>query len=422
MNLPKYSIGVGDRFAHQGAAQLGALQQALREGVAITPVWNKSHREHTIVGSRPADVRLEADRAVKTCDWTGPYFVDADHISLGTVDAFLESSDFFTLDVADWIGTAAPPEAMEQFIARHEGLIGRLSIRGMDRPLQITRAMMAETAGKFLAAVAEAGRIWRHIAEAKGTRPVVIEVSLDETDRPQTPAELLLILAAVADQQIPAETIAPRFCGRFNKGVEYVGDPAAFGRQFEEDLAVLAFAIEQFSLPENLKLSVHSGSDKFALYGAMHAALKKFDAGVHLKTAGTTWLEELIGLAAAGGDGLAIAKEVYRGAWSRFEELCAPYASVVDIDRTRLPRPETVAQWDGSAFAAALRHDTACPQYNPHLRQLLHVGYKVAAEMGDRFLGALDRHAEVIAANVRENLYQRHIQPLFLGRWSKDAT
>ena len=193
--------------------------------------------------------------------------------------------------------------------------------------------MIAEAARKFLAAVREAGRIYRRIAEAKSGQPPVIEVSLDETDRPQTPVELLLILAAVAEEGIPAQTIAPRFVGRFNKGVDYVGDVAEFRRQFEEDLAVVAFAVREFQLPGNLKLSVHSGSDKFAIYRPMHEALKKFDAGVHLKTAGTTWLEELIGLATAGGDGLEIAKDVYRGAWRRFDELCAPYASVVDIDR-----------------------------------------------------------------------------------------
>ena len=106
---------------------------------------------------------------------------------------------------------------------------------------------------------------------------------------------------------------------------------------------------------------------------------------------------------------------MYRGAWRRFDELCAPYASVVDIDRGALPSPEVVARWDGEAFAAALRHDAACEAYNPHLRQLLHVGYKVAAEMGGRFTAALEQHAEVIAANVTENLYERHIRPLFLG-------
>ena len=140
----------------------------------------------------------------------------------------------------------------------------------------------------------------------------------------------------------------------------------------------------EFQLPKNLKLSVHSGSDKFAIYRPMHEALKKFDAGVHLKTAGTTWLEELIGLAVAGGDGLEIAKDVYRGGVAAVRRVVAPYASVVDIDRGALPPPEAVARWDGEAFAAALRHDAACEAYNPHLRQLLHVGYKVAAEMGSR--------------------------------------
>ena len=136
MQLPKYSIGIGDRFAHQGAAQLDAIILAARQGVDIAPVWNKSHREHTIVGSRPADVRAEADRAVQARGWTGPYFVDADHISLKTVDAFLDASDFFTLDVADWIGADAGAEAVEQFVAKHESLVGQLTIPGIDRPLR----------------------------------------------------------------------------------------------------------------------------------------------------------------------------------------------------------------------------------------------------------------------------------------------
>jgi hypothetical protein len=168
-------------------------------------------------------------------------------------------------------------------------------------------------------------------------------------------------------------------------------------------------------LPRNLKLSVHSGSDKFALYRSIHQAIQQYDTGLHLKTAGTTWLEELIGLAAAGGEGLRIAQEVYREAWKRFDELCAPYSSVVDIDRDALPSPDVVAGWGGDAYAAALRHNAACESYNPHFRQLLHVGYKVAAEMGSRFTGALRKYAEPIAANVTRNLYDRHIRPLFLG-------
>ena len=126
---------------------------------------------------------------------------------------------------------------------------------------------------------------------------------MDETDRAQSPVELLIILAAIADEGIPVQTIAPKFSGRFNKGVDYVGDVAQFEREMALDVAAIAYAVKQYGLPDNLKLSVHSGSDKFSIYPAIHATMKRFDAGVHLKTAGTTWLEELIGLAEAGGEG-----------------------------------------------------------------------------------------------------------------------
>jgi hypothetical protein len=236
---------------------------------------------------------------------------------------------------------------------------------------------------------------------------------MDETSSPQTPEELLIILAAVADEGIPAQTIAPRFSGRFNKGVDYVGEVDAFEREFKADVAVIRHAVAAFGLSEGLKLSVHSGSDKFSIYPCIRSVIGATGAGLHLKTAGTTWLEELIGLAEAGGDGLAIARDVYRLALDRFGELCGPYADVIDIDATKLPAANTVDGWDGSRYAAALRHDPGCSDYNPNFRQLLHVGYKVAAEMGARYLDALDTHAEVVAHHVRENLLERHIKAVF---------
>ena len=415
MRLPKYSIGIGDRFARQGVAQLDALVRAEREGVEVAPVWNKSYREHTIVGTAPGDVRVEADAAVKARDWKSPYFVDADHISLANVEEFIESSDFFTLDVADSIGS--PPEAddLAAFIGKCGKYVGRLEVPGIEEPLEISRQTIEDCAGKFLRAVREAGRIYRRVEQVKGAGAFVTEVSMDETAEPQTPVAMFFILAAVADERIPAQTIAPRFTGRFNKGVDYVGDVAQFTREFEEDLAVIAFAVREFGLPANLKLSVHSGSDKFSIYGPMREALLRFDAGVHLKTAGTTWLEELIGLAAAGGDGLRVAKDVYKTALSRLDELAAPYASVIDIDPVALPSAEVVDSWSGDRFASTLRHDQSCPAYNSSFRQLLHIGYKVAAELGDRYFDALQKHAEVVAANVTENIYARHIRPLLLG-------
>ena len=194
-----------------------------------------------------------------------------------------------------------------------------------------------------------------------------------------------------------------------------VGDVARFEREFNDDLAVIAFAIEEFGLPANLKLSVHSGSDKFSIYPSIRRAIRRTGAGLHVKTAGTTWLEELIGLAASGGDGLQIARDVYAQALGRFDELCGPYASVIDIDRTQLPSADEVSAWDGDRYARTLRHDQSSPQYNPHLRQLLHVGYKVAAQMGERYTSALQANKAVVAQNVTENLFERHLKRVFIG-------
>ena len=237
---------------------------------------------------------------------------------------------------------------------------------------------------------------------------------MDETDTPQTPPELLVILAAVADERIPIQTIAPKFTGRFNKGVDYVGDVVQFEKEFSEDLAVIAFAIRQYGLPSNLKLSVHSGSDKFSIYAPIRRALRKFGAGVHVKTAGTTWLEELIGLAEAGGEGLDLAKQVYAKAFENRDALCEPYATVIDIDYAKLPDPATVNGWSSEQYTSALRHDQSNPGFNPDLRQLLHVGFKVAAKMGDKYLKMLDTCEASISRNVTENLFERHIKPLFL--------
>ena len=414
MILEKYSFGIGDRFGHQAKPQLAALIKTRQQGLSITPVWNKSHREHTIIGTRHADTRREADEAVKACGWDEPYFVDADHIGLGNVDKFIESSDFFTLDVADFIAQKTDQADVNTFIKKHKKYIGSLTVDGIEETFEITEEQIRAIANKFLLAAKQAGQIYRHVAAAKGADNFITEVSMDETDQPQTPVEMFFILAAIADEGIPAQTIAPKFTGRFNKGVDYVGDVTAFAKEFEEDLAVVAFAVREFGLPENLKLSIHSGSDKFSIYKPIAKALKKFDAGLHIKTAGTTWLEELIGLAMAGGEGLSIAKEVYARALPRFDELCGPYATVIDIDPAKLPTAQEVDKWDGQSFASALRHDQSCEQYNPSFRQLLHVAYKIAAQMGTRFSDALDKYEEVIAQNVTENIYERHIRPIFM--------
>jgi hypothetical protein len=412
-SLPRFSFGVGDRFAHEAEAQLAAFEKLAAAGVIVAPVWNKSNREHTFIGSEPASVRAAAARAVAVRKWPHPWFVDADHIRLETVDRFLDSSDFFTIDVADSIGRPAGAGEVASFLSQHPELTASVAVPGLESPIGLTHESAARIASAYLLACREAGEIFRHIHARRGA-DVVIEVSMDETDAPQTPPELLVILAMLADEKIPLQTIAPKFTGRFNKGVDYVGDLAKFEQEFSADVAVLAHAADRYGLPETLKLSVHSGSDKFSLYPVIRRVLGATGAGVHLKTAGTTWLEELIGLAEAGGDGLDLAREIYAYAFEHVDEFCAPYASVIDIDRAKLPPPAEVKGWSGPRLAAAIRHVPADPGFNPHVRQLLHVSFKVAAKQGRRYTDLLVANREIVAKQVTENIYERHMRPLFL--------
>ncbi len=412
---PKFTFGVGDRFARGAHAQLTAFIEAKKLGADLVPVWNKSNREHNIIGSEPIGTRQAADKAVADLGWKDAYLLDADHINLSTVDRFLAPCDFFTLDVADDIGTPADAAEVDSFIARHPELIGRVAIEGIETPFEISRGDVEKTANQFLKAVETAGDIYRHILTGKGgVDDFVTEISMDETASPQTPVELLIILAAIADQKVPIQTIAPKFTGRFNKGVDYVGDIAQFEQEFNADLAVIAHAVRRYGLPASLKLSVHSGSDKFSIYPVIKRALRRTGAGLHIKTAGTNWLEEIIGLAEAGGDGLALAKTIYAKALEKKVALCEPYATVIDIRDSNLPSAEEVNAWTSEQYTSALRHDQSNPGYNADLRQLLHVGFKIAAQLGDTYLDALEANSEVVARNVTLNLLERHMKPLFL--------
>jgi len=221
-------------------------------------------------------------------------------------------------------------------------------------------------------------------------------------------------MSAVAAEKIPAQTIAPKFTGRFNKGVDYEGDVTRFAKEFEEDLLVIDFAVKEFGLPANLKLSIHSGSDKFSIYPVMGELIKKYDKGIHVKTAGTTWLEEVIGLAMTNDEeAIDLVKAIYSGAISRFDELCGPYATVIDINKNGLPSTKEVERWTGEKLANTLRHIPGHPDYNPNFRQLIHVGYKVAAEYGAEYTGALEKHKEIVGQQVSENIFDRHIRRLF---------
>ena len=410
--IEKYSFGTGDRFTMQGKAQLSAIIEANKLGFPVVPVWNKSNREHQIVKTRPADTWKEAVEATRALGYTGSWYVDADHINLKNVGEYIGHSNFFTLDVADAIGKKAEAGDSAFMLEKLRAYKGELKIPGIDEAFLVTDERIRGIVDNFFNAINEASLIYGRIKEQHASGDFVTEVSMDEVEQAQTPVELFFILLMISHFGIPVQTIAPKFTGRFNKGVDYVGDIELFKREFEQDLLVIDYAVKTFGLSENLKLSVHSGSDKFSIYPVIGELIRRHDKGIHIKTAGTTWLEEVIGLAMAGGEALEMAKHIYVKAYERMDELCGPYATVIDIDRAQLPTPGTVLKWDSRKFADTLRHIPGHPDYDPMFRQLIHVGYKVASELAGDYIAMLEKYSDIVGEQVTVNILERHIKRL----------
>ncbi|HEX3007743.1 MAG TPA: tagaturonate epimerase family protein, partial [Bacteroidales bacterium] len=340
-------------------------------------------------------------------------YLDADHINKSNVDRFLTPCNFFTLDVADYIGKKASDKEINDFLKQNDSFIGTLNIPGIE-PLKVSQEFLKSFANNYLYATQEAGKLYQYIESKKGKENFVTEVSMDEVNEPQKPLELFFILKYLADFNVPVQTIAPRFTGRFNKGVDYEGDLNVFEKEFEADLLVIDYAVNNFGLPQNLKLSIHSGSDKFSIYPIMGRLIKNYDKGIHIKTAGTTWLEEVIGLSLGTPEGLDLAKAFYSMAYRRKDELCAPYATVIDIKMKDLPEPSSIVKWTGEEFSQTLIHNQENSRYNSSFRQLIHVAFKVAAEYGALFTEALEENREIIETCVTDNLFDRHIKRLFV--------
>lgn len=411
--LNKYSMGLGDRFGHQADAQLKAIIDASSKGIEITPVWNKSNREHNTIGTQPGDVRIEADEAVKKAGFNKPYFVDADHINLDTVDRFIEPSDFFTIDVASFIGKRADDGEISEFMKSAARYTGVLKVPGTKLHFNISQEQLRQIAEKYLFASIKAWDIYRKIEKKKGRGNFITEISMDEVAHPQSPVDLFFILNMLSSENIPVQTIAPKFSGRFNKGIDYQGDTQMFSKEFEADLLIIDFASKEFGLPENLKMSIHSGSDKFAIYPHIGSVIRKHDKGIHLKTAGTTWLEEVIGLSLSGNESLSFIKELYFKAIDHIDELSAPYSDVIDINVSSLPLKKEVSGWTDERFSSALTHIPGNHDYNPNMRQLMHVAYKLAALEIKEYYRLLDLHKDRISECVYENIYSRHICRIF---------
>ena len=299
--ISKYSVGIGDRFGLEGAAQLRAFQAARDGGVTITPVWNKSNREHSLIGTRPEDVRAEAAAAVKSSQWAGPYFVDADHIGLATVDKFLAASDFFTIDVADLIGKSASDSSIAKYTADMQRFSGALPFRVSPNRWLSCRRLSADRSEIPFCRRRGGPGLPPHCRKGGKNGHFRHRGVVRRSQQPADPGRGLWVLAALARGEGVRWPPWPR-AGEFLKGIDYVGDVKQFHPRIRGVLSLSwRSPSKPFGLPASLKLSVHSGSDKFSLYPIIRRAIHKADAGIHLKTAGTIGWKRVIGLAAARG-------------------------------------------------------------------------------------------------------------------------
>ena len=146
---------------------------------------------------------------------------------------------------------------LKSFIEKASIYKGEIEIPGIKRRFEITEKKIDTIAKKYLVAIKEAARIYHYLVSIKGLDSFVTEVSLDENEQPQTPEELFFILLGLSMENIKIQTIAPKFTGRFNKGIDYVGNVNDFIREFEDDICVIKYAVKEFALPSNLKLKTY---------------------------------------------------------------------------------------------------------------------------------------------------------------------
>ncbi|MDQ3793563.1 MAG: tagaturonate epimerase family protein, partial [Actinomycetota bacterium] len=247
-------------------------------------------------------------------------------------------------------------------------------------------------AAKYGRAVAHAMALYRHLQEAMGDRPFEVEVSVDETASPTTHAQHLYIANELSRLGVEWVSLAPRYVGRFEKGVDYIGDVA----RFEEDFALHAAIARRFG---PYKLSLHSGSDKFSIYPT---AVRQTRGLVHLKTAGTSYLEALRTVAVLDTD---LFREIYAFSLERYEEDRASYHVSASLEKAAAP--EDVAGKDLPALLD--RFDE---------REILHVTFGsvlTREDLRDRLMGALATHPEDYAGNLEKH-FLRHLEPFAAAR------
>jgi hypothetical protein len=402
------SAGLGDRL---GLATPGHARAVRAAGGRIAPIFpQQSIREMTRAGRSPIEVIDDATWGMFAEGWREGTGADADHLkSTADIDACLAAGfSLFTIDPGEHVDSAADAAAAAALRASSASLPWAaledteeaLRRRYLGHTFEVEHLrlcfdeeILLRAAAKYGRAVAHVARLARHISKAAGARLVELEVSVDETETPTSPAEHYWIARELRRLGVAWVSLAPRFVGRFEKGVDYIGDLGAL----EQDVAAHA-AIARHLGP--YKLSLHSGSDKFSAYPI---AAEQTRGLVHLKTAGTSYLEAL--RTVAGLDD-ALFRAIYAFARERYEADRASYHVSASLDRAPLP-----ADVPSGDLAGLLEQFDA--------RQILHVtfGSVLTAAQPDgrpRFkgalLGLLRSNPEAYARNLEAH-FVRHLRP-----------
>ncbi|MEJ5308662.1 MAG: tagaturonate epimerase family protein [Anaerolineae bacterium] len=396
------SAGFGDRL---GVATPGHVLAAERYP-AIAPIFaQQSVRENARTGRTPQQVMDDAMWGLFQMDWRAPWGADADHLKTpADADAFIDAGfTFFTIDPGDHVDNAAhtassdvvsakfaalpwdalddTPEALCTRYCRQTFAVGDFTVG--DFTLAFDQATLERAAAKYGRALAHTARMYRHIAARMGNRPFDLEVSVDETETPTSPEEHLFVAFELRRLGVQWVSLAPRFVGRFEKGVDYIGDIPTFTDAFARHAAV-ARTVGPY------KLSLHSGSDKFSIYGI---AARLTNGLVHLKTAGTSYLEALRTVAQVAPD---FFREVCAFCIGRYETDRATYH--VSAQPAKVPAPETLT--DAELPGLLDQFDA---------RQVLHVTFgSVLDTYRDQLMRLLDEHAAVYET-VLDRHFQRHL-------------
>ncbi len=399
------SFGFGDRLGLATAGHVRALRAA---GGHLAPIFaQQSIREMARSGRTPQEVMDAATWGAFREGWQGDVGADADHLkSAEDIDACLAAGfTLFTIDPGEHVGDVnrQPADLLAAFEAlpwpeledresdaRQRYLGRRVDVEG--RAIGFDEATLVRAAVKYARAVLHAARLHRHLA-TRAASAFELEISVDETSEPTTHAEHVYVATELRRLGVDWVSLAPRFVGRFEKGVDYLGEPS----RFEADCGFHAAIARQFG---PYKLSIHSGSDKFSIY---HAIARQTRGLVHVKTAGTSYLEALRTLAVVEP---SLFRDIYVLARTHYDIARASYHVSAEVART--PRPAALV--DRELPGLVDEFDT---------RELLHVTFgsvmtAKAADgswlLRDRLIAALRRHAEVYAGNVERHL-AKHLRP-----------